>query len=131
MRHIERISIETGWLSNYIVEKLCKEFGGIASEILLRIRLLAAKTTGYYVRHNKSLEDYLKIYDGENVREMIERAVELGYFSRKLYRASNILTNRTMQHAYFFAKRMSKEVPVQRDWMLLNAEDYKNVKIVD
>lgn len=131
MRHIERISIETGWLKNDIVEKLCDEFGGIASEMLLRIRLLAAMTEGYYVRHNKQLEDNLKAYDGENVREMIERAVELGYFSRKLYRSSKILSNKTMQNAWFHGKRMSREVTVQRNWMLLNPEDYANVKIID
>jgi len=89
---------------------------------------------GYYIHDSKDL--YLLIkkkinVDINKINAYINIALERELFDKRLHKKYHILTSKAVQKRYFDAAKRKKIVYVNRDYLLISIDVYKNTITVD
>ena len=82
---------------------------------------------GYYVKGNDAtlskLQDRTKCVTMNKIKEILEYAVKIDYFDKKLFLKHKIITNKRIQFDHVYNSQRRNNLMIKKDYMLLTDED--------
>lgn len=119
--------MDTNFLCQRGVRRLMKTRGDRVLCVLLTLYLAIYADEGYYIRTDKvRMEDIaanLFDFSVDEVREIIEAAVDCGIFDEELYHTQGVLTSKDIQQRYVFIKRQRKSRLIRPELSLLASDE--------
>ena len=91
--------------------------------ILIKLLMTIYQQKGYYILWDEmQLKRFSrkKDIDIEVCRKVVESAINLGFFSKKLYTKYGIITSRGIQKRYIEAAKKRKKIPFIKEFLLLD-----------
>ena len=113
----------------YLIEK---EAVGLA--VMITLYQIIYQNEGYYIKNNKDLKLLIKKRINvsiDNIDECIKILLERTILNKELYKKYSVLTSRGIQKRYFDAAKRKKEVRIIKELILIDIDDYENIKDVD
>lgn len=125
LKSIEYYSMDTDFLSNIKIRRILRACG--ASSIAVIIHLLGNiyGDEGYYMDWNEDvaflISDSLGIKEGL-VMEIVNKALQVDFFSKQMFDDYNVLTSTGIQKRYFKATEKRKKEGLKPELLLINVE---------
>ena len=126
-RGLDYFPLDTDFMHHRVVRRIMKREGDRALGILVALFSYIYADEGYYLELDENcLEDLAaNFYDctADDVRRVVEAAVEGGLFDDGLYASRRVLTSAHIQQQYVFIKKQAKDKLLRPDLRLLPAAD--------
>lgn len=125
LKSIEYYSMDTDFLSNIKIRRILRACG--ASSIAVIIHLLGNiyGDEGYYMDWNEDvaflISDSLGIKEGL-VAEIVNKALQVDFFSKQMFEDYNVLTSTGIQKRYFKATEKRKKGELKPELLMINVE---------
>lgn len=125
LKSIEYYSMDTDFLSNIKIRRILRACG--ASSIAVIIHLLGNiyGDEGYYMDWNEDvaflISDSLGIKEGL-VAEIVNKALQVNFFSKQMFDDYNVLTSPGIQKRYFKATEKRKKEGLKPELLMINVE---------
>ncbi|MEJ8785361.1 DUF4373 domain-containing protein [Peptoniphilus sp. HCN-40583] len=125
LKSIEYYPMDTDFLSNIKIRRILRACG--ASSIAVIIHLLGNiyGDEGYYMDWNEDvaflISDSLGIKEGV-VAEIVNKALQVDFFSQQMFDDYNVLTSTGIQKRYFKATEKRKKEGLKAELLMINVE---------
>ena len=126
---IDYFYFDCDFFDNRKVRKIMKGCG-VQSVAILSCLLCNIYKQGYYTlwemdESTFDIADKIGVSDGA-VGELVKKAIEADFFSKKLYEKYGILTSEAVQEIYFEACKRRDVIKYDQRFLLISINDYKN-----
>lgn len=125
-RGLNYYPLDVDFLQKRSIRRILKREGDGAIAALLSLYAAIYTGEGYYVKADETLcedlADSLYTLEADDVKRVLQLALEGGLFDEGLYRQWGILTSRDIQQQYLFAKRGAKPTDIDPRYNLLPDE---------
>lgn len=116
------------------LELIIADKGSDALSTIISLWQLIYSNEGYFCHDNS--DTYLLIrrrtmLPVETIKDIINTAVDKNLFDKTLRKKHNILTSKAIQLRYFNAASRKKIVNVNKNYLLVDINEYKNILILD
>ena len=124
---LDYFPLDTQFVNNRTVRRIMKHRGDAALAVLINIYCAIYAGHGYYVEASdvfyEDLADNLFTLDTDDVRQVVQLALEYGLFHQGLYRQYGILTSEGIQRQYIFSARRRSTVRLDERFCLLPPDE--------
>ena len=127
---LDYFSVDCDFLSDDKFVLLQEVFGDSGPMTVIRIWGKLYKEKGYYKawgKHDPFLISHGMEKDSEFVSKVVEYALEIGLFDKKIYEEYGILTSEAIQKMYLAGTVKRKKIIVKKQFWLLSDEDLEDV----
>jgi len=110
------------------------EYGGESVGIIIALWQIIYKNEGYYADYDRKLPLKIKQRIGseaDQVRKIIEGAVEFGIFDKVLFDKYNILTSSGIQSRFLNAAAQKKQIRFNPEYALINLNDFDKLPLIN
>lgn len=126
--------LNVDFFSDIKVRRLIKAGGPQSISILIALLGNIYRDEGYYMRWDNDLtfliSDLVGVTEGA-VMETVNKAVHIGFFHAGLFETYKILTSKGIQARYLEAVSRRRQVFLNKNYLLLDANAYNNVVLDD
>lgn len=127
---IDYFPMDTDFMNHRVVRRIMKREGDRTLGILVSLFSCIYAGEGYYVVADDTFYDDLSasFYDStpDDVRRIVEAAVEGGLFDAALYARNRTLTSADIQRQYLFITKRRKNVSLRPDICLLTPDERRS-----
>lgn len=127
---IDYFPLNVDFFSDVKVRKIARACGPNAASILICLLCNIYRNEGYYILWDEDLPfviaDEVGVTEG-CVKEIIIKAIQVGFFDAEMYSVHRILTSRGIQKRYLGASCKRKEIRINEDFLV---SDGKN-RVID
>lgn len=117
-RGLDYFPLDTQFVNHRTVRRLMKRLGESSMAVLIHLYSAIYAGEGYYIEVDDELyddiADRLFTLDADDVRRVVELAVEFGLFHRELFERQRVLTSEGIQRQYLFSTRRRHRLQVDR-----------------
>ena len=117
-RGLDYFPLDTQFVNHRTVRRLMKRLGESSMVVLIHLYSAIYSGEGYYIEVSDELyediADRLFTLDADDVRRVVELAVEFGLFHRELFEQQRVLTSENIQRQYVFSTRRRHQLQVDR-----------------
>ncbi|OFI46732.1 hypothetical protein BG262_02735 [Floricoccus penangensis] len=127
---LDYFPMDVDFLRDIKIRKIEKECGSESIKVLLCLLGNIYRDEGYYINWDEDtaflISDEIGLKE-EVVKEVVNKSLQVGFFSKYLFDEENILTSKGIQERYLEAKKKSKGIVIdakytaQREFMELNS----------
>ena len=122
---LEYFPLDTDFMHHRVVRRIMKREGDRALAVLVTIFSYIYSDEGYFLRLDGQCLDDIAAYfydlTVDDIKRIVEAAVEGGLFDAGLYEREHVLTSAHIQQQYVFSKKQSKDKLLNPDLRLLPA----------
>ena len=122
---LEYFPLDTDFMHHRVVRRIMKREGDRALAVLVTIFSYIYSDEGYFLRLDGQCLDDIAAYfydlTVDDIKRIVEAAVEGGLFDEGLYEREHVLTSAHIQQQYVFSKKQSKDKLLNPDLRLLPA----------
>jgi len=129
---IDYFPLEVNFLKDLKTRKIIKACGATSPVILISLLSNIYRDNGYYVVWDKDMPFLISEETGVSegaVREVVKKAMQVGFFCEQLFQQHNILTSRGIQARFVKAAERRKTIHLIADYNLLDATAEENPQI--
>ena len=122
---VEYFPLDVGFLSDLKIRKIMLSHGAASIAVLIYIFAAIYKDEGYFMSIKDDEISLVALdtnLDADYVKQVINRACEVGLFSFKIYDNFRILTSEGIQNRYLKITERRKSVKINADINLINAD---------
>lgn len=122
---VEYFPLDVGFLSDLKIRKIMLSHGAASIAVLIYIFAAIYKDEGYFMSIKDDEISLVALdtnLDADYVKQVINRACEVGLFSFKIYDNFRILTSEGIQNRYLKITERRKSVKINADINLVNAD---------
>lgn len=127
---LDYFPLDTDFLQDIKVRRLIRACGSSAIPMLIGLLVNIYRGDGYYLRWDSDMtfliSDEVGISEGA-AQEFINKAVQVGFFDKKLYEKKNILTSAGIQRRFFEITKRRKSVFYDDTLLLIDVNEYTNL----
>ncbi|MCC8147314.1 MAG: DUF4373 domain-containing protein [Bacteroidales bacterium] len=128
---IDYFPIDTDFFTNRKVRRIIKQCGAESIAVLMALMCIIYKEKGYYTLADEDLvfdlSDSTGVEEGQ-VRAVIEKAVETGFFDKGLYQAKSVLSSVDIQKQYLLIVQKRKSPELISEYSLLEEKNKEEDK---
>lgn len=114
------------------MELLIAENGSDSISIMITVWQLIYQN-GYFVGNGEDLFFMVRrrtMLDIKTIEKVINSAIKRKLFDSKIHKEYNILTSKAIQRRYLNATSRRERVNVNRNYLLVSVDEYKNIELV-
>ena len=118
---IDYFPLDVGFFSDVKIRKIARACGPNAASILICLLCNIYRDNGYYIGWDEDLPFFIADEVGVSegcVKEILTKAVQVGFFDKDMYEKHNILTSAGIQKRFFDITRQRKEIEINNDFLL-------------
>ena len=122
---LEYFPLDVNFLYDIKVRKIIKPLGPEAIGVLVYLLAEIYKDNGYYISWNDDicfLMSDLTGIDEELIKDVVSKALEVGFFNKDKYKKYNILTSKGIQNRYISATEKRKNTNINDDYIIKNEQ---------
>ena len=122
---VEYFPLDVGFLSDLKIRKIMLSHGAASIAVLIYIFAAIYKDEGYFMSIKDDEISLVALdtnLDADYVKQVINRACEVGLFSFRIYDNFRILTSEGIQNRYLKITERRKSVKINTDINLVNAD---------
>lgn len=127
---LDYFPLDTDFLQDIKVRRLIRACGSSAIPMLIGLLVNIYRGDGYYLRWDSDMtfliSDEVGISEGA-AQEFINKAVQVGFFDKKLYEEKSILTSAGIQRRFFEITERRKSVFYDDTLLLIDVNEYTNL----
>ena len=127
---LDYFPLDTDFLQDIKVRRLIRACGSSAIPMLIGLLVNIYRSDGYYLRWDSDMtfliSDEVGISEGA-AQEFINKAVQVGFFDKKLYEEKSILTSAGIQRRFFEITERRKSVFYDDTLLLIDVNEYTNL----
>jgi len=115
------------------IELLIADKGALAISVLLTTWQLIYQNEGYFIGNGRDLFLLIRrriMLDVETIEDIINSAIERNIFDKTLHKKYRILTSKAIQKRYFIASQRKKIINVNKNYLLVEVNDIKNIRYI-
>lgn len=124
---LEYFPLDTDFMHHRVVRRIMKREGDRALAVLVTIFSYIYSDEGYFLRLDGQCLDDIAAYfydlTVDDIKRIVEAAVEGGLFDEGLYEREHVLTSAHIQQQYVFIKKKSKDKALLPDLCLLPTDE--------
>ncbi len=124
---LEYFPLDTDFMHHRVVRRIMKREGDRALAVLVTIFSYIYSDEGYFLRLDGQCLDDIAAYfydlTVDDIKRIVEAAVEGGLFDAGLYEREHVLTSAHIQQQYVFIKKKSKDKALLPDLCLLPTDE--------
>ena len=113
--------MDVGFFSDVKIRKIARACGPNAASILICLLCNIYRDNGYYIGWDEDLPFFIADEVGVSegcVKEVLTKAIQVGFFDVDKYSAYGILTSAGIQKRFFDITRQRKEIEINDDFLL-------------
>lgn len=127
---LDYFPLDTDFLQDIKIRRLIRACGSSAIPMLIGLLVNIYRGDGYYLRWDSDMtfliSDEVGISEGA-AQEFINKAVQVGFFDKKLYEEKSILTSAGIQRRFFEITERRKSVFYDDTLLLIDVNEYTNL----
>ncbi|WP_373815746.1 Lin1244/Lin1753 domain-containing protein [Jeotgalibaca porci] len=127
--------MDVDFLSDLKTRRLVREYGNEAIGVIIGVLVNIYRDNGYFIQADDDINFIIaeEVNTQENVvAEVINKAVEVNFFDKKLFDTYRILTSLGIQKRYLTACARRTKVEMVQEYLLVNKEDLPvNINLVN
>lgn len=134
---LDYFPLDAQFLSDIKVRKIMRAQGTNAISVLISLLCNIYKDNGYYIKRDDDvsflISDEIGVKD-EYVNEVIDKAIQVGFFDKNQFEKNNILTSNGIQKRFLEATERRKETIFNPDFLVnvdINPVNANNNRIND
>ena len=127
--------MDVDFLSDLKTRRLVREYGNEAIGVIIGVLVNIYRDNGYFIQADDDINFIIaeEVNTQEHVvAEVVNKAVEVNFFDKKLFDSYKILTSLGIQKRYLTACARRTKVEMVQDYLLVNKEDLPvNINLVN
>ena len=131
---IDYFPLGVGFLQDIKIRRIMRACGRESISVIISLLSNIYRNDGYYLLWDKDMPfiiaDEIDVSE-DTVTSVVEKSIEVGFFSEDVFKQYNVLTSPGIQQRFFTAISRRNEIKCKKHLLKVDVSSYSNVVIVD